>query len=131
MGDSHEIFNKKYLSSLIASEISDVVLKANCLSYDVWDYAEVTATPYNYCSFVKIDVIGSMGVPSMQLDTLEPTGFDMEIKWSPGNVNNKKLFIAKGSTIKLEKRIDTFYVHPMNTSGILKLVFEGFLHWDC
>jgi hypothetical protein len=131
MGDPHEIWNKKYFSKKIAEEIADVVLKVNCLSYDVWDYVEITATPYNYCSFIKIDVIDSMGVPCMQLDTLEPTGFQCEIKWSPGNVNDKKIPIAKGSTIKLEKRIDTFFVHPMETSGTLKLVFEGYEHWDC
>ena len=131
MGDSHEIWNKKYFSALLASEVSDVVLKVNTLSYDVWDYVEVTATPYNYCSFVEIDVVGSMGVPSMQMDTLGVTAYDMEIKWSPGNVNDKKIFIAKGSTITLNKRIDTLLVHPMETSGTLKLIFEGYEHWDC
>ena len=131
MGLPHEIWNKSFLAAKIAEEISNVVLKVNPLSYDVWDYFELEATPYNMCSFIQYDIVGSMGVPCMQLDTLEPTGFNMEIKWSPGNVNDKKIYIAKGSTITLNKRIDTLFIHPMETQGSLKLVFEGFEHWDC
>ena len=126
MGLPHEIVNKNYLAKRIAEEIADVVLKVNTLSYDVWDYYELGATPYNMCSFIQYDVVGSMGVPCMQLDTLEPTGFNMEIKWDEGNVNDCKIYIAKGSTITLNKRIDKLYIHPMETSGTLKLIFEGF-----
>ena len=131
MGLPHEIANKNYLAKKIAEEISDVVLKVNPLSYDVWDYFEVTASPYNYCTFVEVDVLGSMNVPAMELETTTPTGFECEIKWDPGNVNDKVIHIDKGSTISLNKRIDKFYIHPISTEGVISFVTEGFLHWDC
>jgi hypothetical protein len=131
MGKPHEIFNKELLADLIAEAIANVTLKVNPLSYDVWSYFEVTATPYNYCSFVEVDILGSLGVPAMELETTIATGFECEIKWDPGNVNNTVIHIDEGSTISLNKRIDKFYIHPLSTSGVISFIAEGFLHWDC
>lgn len=130
MGDTHEVWNKKYLAEQIAEEVAKKLFKVNSLSYDLWYYYEVVASPYNYCTTVSLDILSDMGAPAQELETIEPIGFDCEIWWDPGNVGEKKLKFDKGTKIALNKRIDTFYIHPLETSGIIKILVNGYSFWD-
>ncbi|MEA1998133.1 MAG: hypothetical protein U9N61_02235 [Euryarchaeota archaeon] len=130
MGDSHEIFNKKYFAKLVAKEVSDVVLKVNCLSYDLWKYYEITVTPYNAHTTVILKIFEDLGAPGMEVDLFEST-VPFSLAWNPGNVAGSKISFDAGTVITLNKRVDELFVTLNGDRGKIRLIAESYTKWDC
>lgn len=130
MGDPHEIANKKYLAGLIAEAISNVVLKVNNLSYNLWYYYELEATPYSYCTTTTLDILSDLSAPAQEVD-IYLAEFDFELSWDPGNVGNKKIKFDAGTHVTLNKWIEQLHIHYMGTSGKMEILVEGHSKFDC
>ncbi len=140
MGDTHEVWNKKYFAELIASVIDNAIdtkiIKTNTYGYDVWYGYEITIqdqpyAPQKVCTPFELDVLTDMGYYGREVDVLETT-CDFKIAWDPGRPTPDTWLpktIPSGATLKLEnKKISKIYIHAL-TEGTIYIEIEGFV--DC
>ena len=114
----------------MAEEISDVILKVNCLSYDLWKYYEIVVTPYNAHTTVTLKVFDDLGAPGMEIDIFEST-VPFSLSWDPGNVAEGEISFDAGTVITLNKRVDELFVTLNGESGRLRIIAESYTKWDC
>ena len=130
MGKPHEIFNKELLADLIAEAMANVVLKVNNLSYNLWYYYELEATPYSYCTTKTLDILSDMGAPAQEVDIFVAE-FPFELSWDPGNVGDNKIAFAAGTHVTLNKWVEQLHIHFQGTTGKMQIITEGHVKYDC
>ena len=134
MGDTHEVWNKKYLAELIAEAIGKIVIKTQRYGHELWyPYSITVKKPapykkwdYTVCTPFSLDILTDLGAPANELDVIETT-CDFTIAWGPNrpvdSEGNPLWFpktIEAGSTLQLEdKRIETVYIHALTEGEIL------------
>lgn len=138
MGDTHEVWNKKYLAELIAEAIAGKILKVNIYGYDLWkgyslEIKEPTPYqewPYVVCTPFELDIVADMGSEAREVDFVQ-IDMDIDVAWDPGRIGDAWFpkTIPAGSTFKLEnKKVAKLYIHAKGP-GMILIDCEGFT--DC